>query len=109
MASEVLSQLLDQFVEEKLLLRMAVERGLVTTASEPRRAIEALLRQGLGADPGAGEIAAYYQAHRPEFARPERARPRQILTDSRAAAERARQQVVRGADFAAAAGRALVD
>jgi peptidyl-prolyl cis-trans isomerase C len=105
LASDVLSQLFDQFVEEKLLLRLAVDRGLVTTASRPRPAIDALLRQGLGADPGAAEIAAFYQAHRAEFARPERVRLRQILTASRAAAERARRQVERGADFAAVARR----
>jgi peptidyl-prolyl cis-trans isomerase C len=105
LGSDVLSQLFDQFVEEKLLLRLAVDRGLVTTASRPRPAIDALLRQELGADPGAAEIAAYYEAHRADFARPERVRLRQILTESRAAAERARQQVERGADFAAVARR----
>jgi peptidyl-prolyl cis-trans isomerase C len=105
LGSDVLSQLFDQFVEEKLLLRLAVDRGLVTTASRPRPAIDALLRQELGAEPGAAEIAAYYEAHRADFARPERVRLRQILTESRAVAERARQQVERGADFAAVARR----
>jgi peptidyl-prolyl cis-trans isomerase C len=105
LASDALSQLFDQFIEEKLLLRLAVDRGLVTTASQPRPAIDALLRQGLAADPGEAEIAAHYQAHRADFARPERVRLRQILTADRATAERARQEVVRGADFAAVARR----
>ena len=103
--SAVLSQLFDQFVEEKLLVRLAVDRGLVTAASRPRPAIDALLRQGLGADPAEAEIAAYYQAHRAEFARPERVRLRQILTEDRATAERARREVAGGADFAAVARR----
>lgn len=105
LAGDVLSQLFDQFLDEELLVRLAVDRGLAkdgTTAASRRRAIDALLAADLK-QPGAEEIAAYYQAHRDEFARPERVRLRQILTEDRATAERALRELRRGTDFAAVA------
>ena len=105
LAGDVLSQLFDQFLDEELLVRLAVDRGLAkdgTTAASRRRAVDALLAADLK-EPGAEEIAAYYQAHREEFARPERVRLRQILTEDRATAERALRELRRGTDFAAVA------
>jgi peptidyl-prolyl cis-trans isomerase C len=103
LSGDVLSQLFDQFLDEELLVRLAVDRGLVkqdgTTAAARRRAIDALLAADLK-EPGTEEMAAYYQAHREEFARPERVRLRQILTEDRATAERALRELARGADFA---------
>jgi len=104
-ASDVLSQLLDQFLDERLLLRLAVDRRLATAASTPRQAIDALLREAGGPPPGAAEIAAYYGRHRQDFARPERVRLRQILTENARAAQRARLAIQRGEDFAAVARR----
>lgn len=103
LASDVLSQLFDQFLDEKVLVRLAADRGLVpagNAARGERRAIDALLRDGLREEPSPQEIARYYQEHRQEFARPERVRLRQILTEDRATAERALQQIAAGADFA---------
>lgn len=105
LAGDVLSQLFDQFLDEELLVRLSVDRGLAkdgTTAASRRRAVDALLAADLK-EPGAEEIAAYYQAHREEFARPERVRLRQILTEDRATAERALRELGRGVDFAAVA------
>ncbi|HEV3459423.1 MAG TPA: peptidylprolyl isomerase [Thermoanaerobaculia bacterium] len=104
-ASDVLSQLFDQFLEERLLQRLAVDRGLVAGGDAPRQAVDALLRQAAGPPPGAAEIADYYRRHRQEFARPERVRLRQILTEDRAAAERAQRAIERGEDFQAVARR----
>jgi peptidyl-prolyl cis-trans isomerase C len=103
-ASDVLTQLFDQFLDEQLLVRLAVDRGLARGA-DPRRAIDALLQQGLAAEPDEAQVAAYYRAHAREFARPERVRLRQILTEDRATAERALREVAAGADFAAVAAR----
>jgi PPIC-type PPIASE domain len=103
--SEVLSQLLDQYLEERLMLRLAVDRGLVPAGSAPRQAIDALLRQAAGTPPSAAEIADYYRRHRQEFARPERVRLRQILTEDRRTAERAERAIRGGEDFAAVARR----
>ncbi|HYN21405.1 MAG TPA: peptidyl-prolyl cis-trans isomerase [Thermoanaerobaculia bacterium] len=107
LASDVLSQLFDQFLDEKLLVRIASERGLlagsVQGGGDPRRAIDSLLQQGIQGEPGEAEIARYYETHRQEFVRPERVRLRQILTDDRETAEKVVQQLAAGADFVALA------
>jgi len=114
LASDVLSQIFDQFLDEELLVRRAVDRGLVRSAGTGggvggagarRRAIDALLHADLKAQPSEPEIAAYYQAHPEEFARPERVRLRQILTEDRATAEKALREIAAGADFGAVADR----
>jgi PPIC-type PPIASE domain len=101
----VLSQLLDQYLEEQLMLRLAVDRGLVPAGSAARQAIDALLRQAAGAPPSAAEVADYYRRHRQDFARPERVRLRQILTEDRRTAEQAERSIRGGEDFAAVARR----
>lgn len=110
LASDVLSQIFDQFLDEELLVRLAGERGLVggsgsSGAAARRQAIDALLQAGLREEPSAAEIARYYEAHRAELTRPERVRLRQILTEDRATAERALRELAGGADFAELAGR----
>lgn len=114
LASDVLSQLLDQFLDEELLVRRAVDRGLVKAggldgkeagAGARRRAVDELLRADLKAQPSEQEIAAYYAAHRGELARPERVRLRQILTEDRATAEKALRELAGGADFGKVADR----
>jgi parvulin-like peptidyl-prolyl isomerase len=110
LASAVLSQIFDQFLDEELLVRLAADRGLVratdhASASARRRALDALLRTDLRAQPNDAEIAAYYAAHRADFARPERVRLRQILAEDRATAEKALRQLAAGADFAEVANR----
>jgi peptidyl-prolyl cis-trans isomerase C len=107
--SDVLSQLFDQFLDERLLVRLAVERGLVSAGSAPRQAIDALLRAAAAPPPGDAEIEAYYNLHRRDFARPERVRLRQILTEDRRTAQAALQAVQRGEDFAAVARRVSHD
>ena len=110
LGSDVLSELFDQFLDEKLLAKLAVDRKLVAggSAAAPRRAIDALLQDGLEQQPGPGgnaEIARYYQAHQAEFARPERVRVRQILTEDRATAEKALKEIAAGAAFEEVARR----
>jgi parvulin-like peptidyl-prolyl isomerase len=103
LGGDVLSQLFDQFLDEELLTRLAVDRKLAregATGAARRRAIDALLAAELKQDPSPQEIADYYQAHRQEFARPERVRLRQILTQDKATAERALRELGHGADFA---------
>ena len=107
LASDVLSQLFDQFLDEELLVRRAADRGLVKESlagkdagpGARRRAIDELLRADVKAQPSDPEIAAYYVAHHDEFARPERVRLRQILTEDRATAEKALRELAAGADF----------
>ena len=108
LGSDVLSELFDQFLDERLLERLAADRGLVRASAsslqggqrgQARQAIDALLEQDLRQEPGEAEIARYYQAHRQDFARPERVRLRQILTADRKAAEEARRQIAAGTPF----------
>lgn len=110
LASDVLSQLFDQFLDEELLMRLAVDRGVsrgtaAAGSAARRRAIDSLLAADLPDEPAEAEVAAYYRAHRREFARPERVRLRQILTEDRAAAERVLRELADGADFALLARR----
>lgn len=115
LGSDVLSELFDQFLAERLLVRLAVEQGVVAAgAGQPvdaRRAVERLLRRSSADDeaPGADEVAAYYASRRDEFARPERVRLRQILLDDPAVAERALAEIRGGTDFSAVAARLEAD
>ena len=102
--SDVLSALFDQFLDEEMLRRLAVERGLAEDGVGRRPAIEHLL----GED-GDGitelNIAAYYRRHRARFERPERARVRQILLPDRAAVDLAQAELAGGAAFTELAER----
>ncbi|HEY8020359.1 MAG TPA: peptidylprolyl isomerase [Thermoanaerobaculia bacterium] len=102
---DALSALFDQFLDEQLLARLAVDRGLVAAGDRsggPRRAVDALLADGRArpaAAPARAEVEAYYAAHRDEFVRPERVRLRQILVEDRATADRAAREIAAGASF----------
>ncbi|HEX3129962.1 MAG TPA: peptidylprolyl isomerase [Thermoanaerobaculia bacterium] len=109
LGSDVLSQLFDQFLDEKVLVRMAADRKLLPSGGGPREAMDALLRDLDKSEPTDQEISAWYEAHRQDFVRPERVRLRQILTEDRASAERALQEIMAGADFADVAKRLSKD
>ncbi len=117
LGSDVLTQLFDQFLEERLLAMLAVDRGLLPAGAAEgragrRRAVDLLLAGADGGDPEAAAPAAlraWYGAHRDRFQRPARVRLRQLLVEDRAAAERAVEQVRAGADFAAVARRLADD
>jgi hypothetical protein len=119
LSSDVLSRLFDQFLEERLLVLLAAERGLLPEdAAEGRfgrrRALDLLLadearREDAGRVPADDEVAAWYAAHRDEFQRPERVRLRQILVENREQAEELRRRIVAGADFSTVAAAAAAD
>ncbi len=81
LGSDVLSQLFDQFLDERVLIRMAEDRKLLPggdvgdtgtrDARGAREAMDALLQDGLKTEPTTAETAAWYGAHRQEFVRPE--------------------------------------
>ncbi|HXO19226.1 MAG TPA: peptidylprolyl isomerase [Thermoanaerobaculia bacterium] len=107
LASDVLTALFDQFLDEQLLARLAADRGLASAARlarQPRQLVSALLAQEPG-EPTAVEVAAHYAAHRQQFARPERVRLRQILVADRKAAERAAREIAAGTGFEEVARR----
>ena len=112
--TDVLAQLFDQFLDEELIIRLAIERGLVP--SQPaapgappqigrRAAIVFLLRGVEPPDLGDGIVQEYYQAHLAEYRREESVRLRQILVDERDQAREAREALLRGEDFADVAAR----
>ena len=103
LGSDVLSRLFDQFLDERLLVELARERGLTAGGESARGASEALLAADPPPPPAEPEIAAYYETHRAEFTRPERLELRQILVEDRETAEQARHELAAGADFAAVA------
>lgn len=103
--SSVLSSLLDQYLTERLLTRMAVEEGLVEEGSGHRRALSALLQSAPVEEPLRSEVLARYRAERERFVLPRRVRLRQVLTETRDAAEAAHAELVAGADFGDVARR----
>ncbi len=105
LGNDVLSQLFDQFLEERLLARLAVDQRRAPADADPRQALSALIAAAPQPAPTDEEIARYYQAHRQEFARPERVRLRQILTEDRATAEKARREIAAGTPFEVVARR----
>jgi len=107
--SAVLSNLLDQYLTERLLVKAAVDRGLVEPGTAHRKALWALLASAPAADPPRSEVLARYRAEPERWTLPERARVRQILTETREAAERARAEVEAGADFGEVARRYSID
>ncbi len=107
--SEVLSRLFDQYLDDLLLIRLAVDRGLSVPEPSERQAIEFLLQ---GVDEGAvsaGEVEAYYREHLESFERPRRVHLRQILVSEAAAAEEAKAALDSGEDFAAVASRFSIE
>jgi parvulin-like peptidyl-prolyl isomerase len=103
--SAALSSLFDEFLDEELLVRLAVERGVVPAGVRGRRVVDRLLAVSPPSEPTEAEVAAYYQAHLEEFHRPERVHLRQILVEDRATAERLHRELRAGADFVELARR----
>jgi len=98
LSSEALSAMLDQFLEERLLLRAAVDRGLVGPDASVERAVAALLAALPSVEPPAEEIQAWYDAHRAELARPEKVELEILLLPDRERAEEARRRLLDGVD-----------
>jgi parvulin-like peptidyl-prolyl isomerase len=119
LSSDVLSSLLDQYLDERLLSRLAVERGLLPEDAADgrfgrRRALDLLLadearREGDDARPTEAEVKAWYLAHLDELRRPERVRLRQILVETRQQAEKLRARIEAGGDFGAVGAAAAAD
>lgn len=113
----VLDQLFDQFLDERLLVRLAEERGLAVRRGsdgaapdggplvDERAAIAFLLRQARPEPPGEAAVAAYYAAHRDDFRRPASVRLNQILVHERADAVKAREALAAGEAFEDVAAR----
>ena len=102
--AQVWSALFDQFLDGQLLIRLAIERGMVEGEVDEQRAIQYLLRD-VAIEPARREIELYYEARRKDFERPERVRLRQILVDDRELARQAQDALLAGEAFVDVAAR----
>ena len=107
--SEALSGLFDQFLDEKLLARLATDRGLVAAGDAAASAVDRLLAAEPAPPITETAFSAYYAEHASDFGAPERVDLRVIRTDERVTADRARREILAGADFAAVARRLSSD
>ncbi len=102
----VLSQLFDQFLDGELLIRLAVERGLILNVPlDQRMAVEFLLSGVAERSWDERDMAAYYAAHKAEYERPEGVRLQQILVYERQEGQAAQAALAAGEDFAQVAAR----
>jgi hypothetical protein len=99
LGSDVLSSLLDQFLDERLLCRLAADRLGEVDVRDARSAAEALLGETV-VQPDMGTVTAYYRRNRASFDLPERVYLRQLLFTERSVAERIRQRWASGAQYA---------
>ncbi len=123
---DVRSRLFDRYLDEQLLIRLAVDSGMTfpdppplqappaargpgprdpLAAVDQRQAIGFLLRGHPPREWSEAELAAFYEAHRERYERHEEVHLRQILVDDRERAEEARRALARGEDFARVAAR----
>lgn len=100
LGDRALSQLFDRFLTEELLMRTAVDRGLVPADAGRRQAVDALVAQAASEAAADEEVSRYYREHLEDFRRPERVRLRQILVTDRRIAEQAQAALRAGEDFA---------
>jgi len=114
----VLSSLLDQFLDERLLVRTAIDQGLLSPDAmgddsdehiDHRQALKALLDAAPAPEPTQDELRERYRAERSRFILPERVRLSQILVDDRSTAEKAAAELAAGAEFSAVAKRYSID
>lgn len=94
---KVMSGLLDQLVDERLLLEVAREKELFDDGIDERAAMARLADETPA--PSATEVLEHYQAHKDEYVRPERVRLRHILVSDRAVADQAHRELAAGTDF----------
>jgi hypothetical protein len=103
--SRVLTLLFDEFLDESMVRRMAVEEGLVAAEVGRREALEALIRARREPRLSDESVDRYYRRNEERFSRPERVQLRQILVEDRAAAELATEELAAGVPFEEVARR----
>lgn len=105
----VLTQLFDEFLDERLLLVMATDEGMATESTGRREALEALIAASLENELSDERVLLYYRQHADQFERPERVRLSQILVDELATAELAIASLAGGERFSDVAKRLSIE
>jgi parvulin-like peptidyl-prolyl isomerase len=103
LSSEILSSLFDQYLDEALLGRLAVDEGHAGENDLRQQAIEAMVQDMIPSELSEAEIAEFFSHHRSDFHRQEGVILRQILVEERAVAEMALQAIKSGMVFEEAA------
>ena len=98
LGSDVLSSLLDQFLDERLLCRLAEDRLGESEITDCRVAITTLLPEAPDS-PDNRALTAYYRRNRARFDLPERVLLRQLLFTDREIAERTRNRWASGTPY----------
>lgn len=106
LASDVLSELFDQFLDEELLRRVAVERGLMAPTDTRRTAVRAVVGELEAGTIPVERVTAYYRDHGQDFELEEGVRLRQVLAEDRATAEEVRRRMLSGIPFEEVLGNA---
>ncbi|MGB6643254.1 MAG: peptidylprolyl isomerase [Thermoanaerobaculia bacterium] len=99
LASDVLSELFDQFLDEELLRRVAMEKDLIEPTGTRRTAVRAVVGELEAGTIPAERVTAYYRDHGQEFELEERVRLRQVLVEDRATAEEVHRRMLTGTPF----------
>jgi hypothetical protein len=98
--SQVLSLLFDQFLDEELLMRLAVADGHAPAGASRRRAVDALLEGIADQSISPDEVAEHYRRHQDDYRLPERVVLYHILVGEEEGAVAARERILAGAAFA---------
>ena len=99
LGSDVLSSLLDQFLDEQLLARLAIDRLGLPEEVDERSAVRALVETEIQT-PDEASVARFYQHNLPQFDLPERVHLRQLLFAERSTAEQVRDSWSQGVSYA---------
>ena len=100
LGSDVLSSLLDQFLDEQLLVRLAGDRLGLARDIDALSAAQALLAAA-SQELDEAAVASYYRQHQPRFDLPARIHLRQLLFTDRVVADRIRDLWSRGVSYRA--------
>lgn len=96
------SRLFDRFLDEKLLQRLALEKGFVPISggsNDRQKMIAFLLSTSRPENLPKEEVLAWYEDHAERYQRPDQVHLRQILVAERSEAEGAKAALHRGEDF----------
>jgi hypothetical protein len=99
LSHEVMSALFDQFLEELLLTRLAVDTGRANAESSRRQVLESVARELAAQQIPHEQVRAYYEDRRDELSLPERVSVRQLLLADRPTAESVREALLSGLPF----------
>jgi len=105
LGSQVLSSLLDQFLDEELLRRLAVERAEAPDDAGRREALLMLIDGSVVEGVTEEEVLRHYRDHEGEYRRPERVRLRQILVEDVETRDRVVAELAAGTPFEEVARR----